>query len=192
MRGEVIPQSEKIFSVFEPHTRWVAKGKAGRPVELGVPVCILEDQHGMILYHEVLWKGGDVDHAVPLVKAAQERYADLRECSFDRGFHSPENRRQLDELLEVNALPAKGKLSRVAKQRETAVRFREARQRHPAVESKINDLEHRGLGRVRTHGAKGFARTVALAVVACNLHRYGQLLREQMREKERRRLKLAA
>ena len=42
---------------FEPHTRWNAKGKAGRPVELGVPVCILEDQHQFILHHRVLWEG---------------------------------------------------------------------------------------------------------------------------------------
>ena len=36
---------EKVFSVFEEHTRWIAKGKAGVPVELGVPVCVVKDQH---------------------------------------------------------------------------------------------------------------------------------------------------
>ncbi len=30
LRGETIPQEAKVFSVFEPHTRWCAKGKAGR------------------------------------------------------------------------------------------------------------------------------------------------------------------
>ena len=29
-----------MFSIFETHTRWIAKGKAGTPVELGVPVCV--------------------------------------------------------------------------------------------------------------------------------------------------------
>ena len=192
LHGETIPQSEKIFSVFEPHTRWVSKGKAGRPVELGVPVCILEDQHRMILHHALMWQGEDVDDAVPMVKAAQRRYADLRQCSFDRGFHSPENRRQLDELLDVNVLPAKGKLSAAAKQRESEPVFKAARQQHPAVESKINDLEQRGLDRVRTHGAKGFERSVAWSVLASNLHRYGRLVRDQLRDKERPRLKLAA
>ena len=43
LRGETIPHEEKVFSVFEQHTRWISKGKAGRPVELGVPVCVLED-----------------------------------------------------------------------------------------------------------------------------------------------------
>ena len=42
LKGETIPQNEKVFSIFEPHTRWISKGKAGCPVELGVPVCIIE------------------------------------------------------------------------------------------------------------------------------------------------------
>ena len=36
LRGETIPHEEKVFSIFEEHTRWVSKGKAGTPVELGV------------------------------------------------------------------------------------------------------------------------------------------------------------
>ena len=39
------------------------------------------------------------------------------------------------------------------------------RRQHPAVESAINSLEHRGLDRVRTHGTEGFARMVALSVL---------------------------
>ena len=43
LRGETIPHEEKVFSIFEPHTRWISKGKAGCPVELGVPVCASAD-----------------------------------------------------------------------------------------------------------------------------------------------------
>ena len=38
LEGETIPHEEKLFSLFEPHTRWIMKGKTGRPVELGVPL----------------------------------------------------------------------------------------------------------------------------------------------------------
>ncbi len=31
LQGEVIPQKEKVLSVFEEHTRWISKGKAGAP-----------------------------------------------------------------------------------------------------------------------------------------------------------------
>ena len=36
------------------------------------------------------------------------------------------------------------------------------------MKSAINDLKHRGLDRVLAHGAMGFARVVALSVVAVN------------------------
>ena len=64
--GEKIPQGEKVFSIFEPHTRWIAEGKAGITQELGVPVCVVEDQRRFILHHRIMWRGGDIDHAAAL------------------------------------------------------------------------------------------------------------------------------
>ncbi len=90
LRGGTIPHEEKIFSIFEPHPRWIAKGKAGRPVELGVPVCVLEDPYGLLLPHRVRWQGGDVDVAVPMIQAARAQYPDRTRCRFDRRFHPGE------------------------------------------------------------------------------------------------------
>ncbi len=109
LEGETIPHEEKLFSLFEPHTRWIMKGKAGKPVELGVPLTVLEDQHPFILGWHLQWQGGDVDMAVPLVAACQAQYPELRGCSFDRRFHSPANQQQLAAMLEHVALPAKGR-----------------------------------------------------------------------------------
>ena len=192
LRGETIPHKEKVFSIFEDHTRWVSKGKAGTPVELGVPVAIIEDQYQFILHHQILWQGEDVDVALPMVEAVQALYPELRACSFDRGFHSPDNRVRLDALLDVNALPGKGYLSRANREREEEESFVSARRAHPAIESAINGLEHRGLDRVRSHGAEGFARMVALSVLATNLHRIGLILQKRERERERKRLRRAA
>ncbi len=183
LRGETIPQDEKVFSIFETHTRWISKGKAGTPVELGVPVCVLEDNHGFILHHEVMWQGSDVDYAQPMIRETQARFPELRWCSFDRGFHSPENRLRLDELLDHNVLPRKGRLSKVDRDREQDEMFVAMRRQHPAIESAINNLEHRGLDRVRAFGADGFARVVALSIVAFNIHRIGLLLRRKTRRR---------
>ncbi len=172
-----------MFSIFETHMRWISKGKAGTPVELGVPVCVLEDNHGFILHHEVMWQGSDVDYAQPMIRETQARFPELRWCSFDRGFHSPENRLRLDELLDHNVLPRKGRLSKVDRDREQDETFVAMRRQHPAIESAINNLEHRGLDRVRAFGADGFARVVALSVVAFNIHRIGLLLRRKTRRR---------
>lgn len=152
IHGEVIPQEEKVFSVFEPHTRWIVKGKAGVPVELGVPVCIVEDQYQFILNHRVMWEQSDVDVCVPFIEETKRMYPEFEACSFDQGFHSPKNRKSLDEILEGNYLPKKGKLGKKDKQRQGAEEFKEARKQHPAVESAINGLNHKGCDKVRVHG----------------------------------------
>ena len=126
-------------------------------------MCVVEDQFQFILHHKILWEGSDTDIAVSIINETQALHRDLRVCSFDRGFHSPGNRGQLDAMLDLNALPRKGRLSVAEREREEAQAFAEARRQHPAVESAINNLEHRGLDRVRSHGADGFAHTVALS-----------------------------
>ena len=192
LRGEKIPQGEKLFSIFEGHTRWISKGKAGKTVEFGVPVCVVEDGNGFLLGHEILWTGGDADVAVPLIRRCREAFPGLRGCSFDRGFHSPSNREELDKLLDLNALPKKGKLSAAEREREAEPAFAAARRKHSGVESAINSLEHRGLDRVRLRGPDGFERAVGLSVLAFNVHRTGQILRERERKRmqlERRRMR---
>jgi hypothetical protein len=178
-QDQIIPHQEKVFSLFEPHTRWLCKGKAGTPVELGVAVCVLEDQHQFILHHRILWHETDDQIAVAIVKETQARYPQLHQCSFDRAFHSPANREALDELLDHNILPKKGRLSEADKAREYDEHFIQARHQHAAVESCINNLEQRGLNRCRAYGKRGFERHVALAIVAANVHRIGLLLQRK-------------
>jgi len=88
------PHKEKVFSIFEEHTEWVSKGKAGVPVELGVRVCVLEDQHQFILQHRVMWQETDDKIAVAMIDDAQQRFPEINQCSFDKGFHSKGNVRE--------------------------------------------------------------------------------------------------
>ena len=111
IEDEIIPHSEKVFSLFEEHTEWICKGKAGVPVELGLRVCVLEDQYGFILHHKVMEKETDDKVALEMVKATQVNFENLKSCSFDKGFYTPDNKKKLAELLEASILPQKGKLS---------------------------------------------------------------------------------
>ena len=190
--GEKIPHKEKVFSIFEPHTRWISKGKAGCTQELGVPVCVVEDQYRFLLHHQIMWDGTDVDYAISIVSQTQQRFANFNACSFDKGFHSVRNQAQLAEQLEQCALPRKGRLSAAAAEHEAQDWFKAARKQHPAVESKINCLEHCGLDRVLDHGKKGFARAVSLSVLSANLKRLGTLLRDKERKSLARRQRLRA
>jgi len=184
--GETIPHDEKVFSIFEPHTEWISKGKAGVPVELGVKVCILEDQHRFILHHHVMQKETDDQVTVSMVEEARKRFPKLNACSFDKGFHSPENQIALKAQLDLVALPRKGKLSQQSQAIEQSDDFVKARRAHSAVESAINALEVHGLDMCPDHGINGFKRYVALAVVARNIHRIGAILWQQEIKREER------
>ena len=132
-----------------------------------------------------MWTGSDVDFAVPIVEITKELFPDFCAASFDRGFHGPANRARLDELLDDNVLPKKGRLSKAKRDHEQGETFAAMRRQHPAVESAINNLEHCGPDRVQSKGREGFARMTALAVVALNVHRLGRVLRQQAREQHR-------
>jgi hypothetical protein len=191
IQGEVIAHSEKVFSIFQPHTEWISKGKVGVPVELGVKVCVLEDQYQFILHHHVMQKQTDEQVAVEMVSQAKKRFPQLNACSFDKGFHSPANQLALKEQLEQVVLPRKGKLSRQAQQEEQAPDFVKARRAHSAVESAINALEIHGLDVCPDHGIEGFKRYVALAVLARNIHRIGDIVWQRDMEREQRKAKYA-
>lgn len=197
LKGERIPHSEKVFSIFEEHTEWVSKGKAGVPVELGVRVCVLEDQHQFILHHRVMWQETDDQVAVPMIEDALKRFPMIKQCSFDKGFYSKNNVPNLNKQLENVILPKKGRCNQEEKDWQKSEIFGQARRQHSAVEACINNLEVRGLDRCLSYGRAGFERHVALSIVATNVHRIGLLLqrKEQARLKQieqRQNLRLAA
>jgi hypothetical protein len=191
LEGETIPHQEKIFSVFEEHTEWICKGKAGVPVELGRKVCVMEDQYGFYLHHQVMRNQSDDQVAVSMVEESQQRFPELRACSFDKGFHSPFNQADLRKILDLSVLPKKGRLSERDKEREYSPEFIHARRKHSAVESGINGLEVHGLDCCPDRGEERFTRYVALAVLARNIQQLGALIRKK-ELKHLRRLKKAA
>jgi len=187
---EVIKHEEKIFSVFEEHTEWISKGKAGVPVELGLRVCIMEDQYQFILHHRVMEKETDDKIAITMVEEAMRRFPDFKSCSFDKGFWTPFNQERLEEILERVVLPKKGRLSVEDRKRQEDEYFVRERKQHSAVESGINALNHHGLDKCPDHGIYGFKRYVALAIVGSNLHRLGGILLEKEKKALKRRVKL--
>jgi transposase, IS5 family len=186
INGETIAHSEKVFSIFEPHTEWISKGKAGVPVELGLKVCIVKDQFQFVLHHWVMENENDDQIAVPIIEEAQRRFPDFKACSFDKGFHNPHNQSELASMLDIAVLPRKGKLSAINREIENSEEFKAARRRHSAVESAINALENHGLNRCPDHGIEGFKRYVALAIVARNIQIIGHMLQQKEVKKLRR------
>jgi len=175
IKGEKIPHEEKVFSIFEPYTEWIQKGKSGKAVELGLKIAVGTDQYGFILTHKVMKKQQDVEVAVPMVKKIKKQY-DVESVSFDKGFWSPSNKEQIEKMIEIVVMPKKGKLNKQDSENERSKTFRQLRNQHSAIESSINSLEHHGLNRCPDKGLKNFKKYTALGILSYNLHLLGKLL----------------
>lgn len=186
INGENIPHSEKVFSIFETHTEWISKGKAGVPQELGLKVCILEDQYGFILHHQVMQKQTDDQVAVPMVLMTQGNFPELTICSFDKGYYTPKNVKELTLLLDKVILCKKGKLSQEQAEIESSTEITWYRRKHSAVESAINALENHSLDRCPDHGIEGFTRYVSLAVLSRNLQILGNIIQKRNINRQKR------
>ena len=155
-------------------------------MELGLRVGVLEDTMGFVLHHQVMEKQTDEKVAVDMVKAAQARFPILGQCSFDKGFHSPQNQVELAKKLDCVVLPKKGRCNKEERERQGSEAFKTSRRKHSAVESGINALEVHGLDRCLDHGIDGFKRYVALAIVARNIQKLGAALQKKVQQQERR------
>ncbi len=179
LQGEQVPNSEKLFSMFEPHTQLYKRGKAGEPVQFGRLVMVYEDAAGFIAHHHILPREAtDASVVVEQTRIVQARLGGrIEEASFDRGFHSPENQVELAKIISHPCLPKPGAKQAAAQAASATVQFRAARQRHPGIESAIGALQSgNGLKRCRDHSEIGFERYISLGILGRNLQALGKLL----------------
>jgi IS5 family transposase len=148
---------------------------------------VLKDQYGFLLHHQVMEQETDDKVAIAMVQSAREKFGNLSCCSFDKGFYTPENRKQLANILDSVVLPKKGRLSEKDKQIEHSDEFIESRRKHSAVESSINALENHGLDRCLDHGLHGFKRYVGLSVLARNIQILGHMIQQKEAERQKKR-----
>lgn len=192
LNGEVIPATEKIYSIFEPHTEWITKGKLNKKVELGHLLLLTTDQYQFIVDYKIMEGEKDASQIKPLIERLEKKWVDkkISSISFDKGFFSKDNFEALAaSKLGHIILPKKGKKTIAEKERESDKTFKKLRNQHSAVESNINMLEHHGLNRCMDKGIKGFKRCVGLSVLSYNLHLLGNALQAAEKKKEEKKQK---
>jgi len=182
IEGETVPNSDKIFSMFETHTQLYRRGKAGQPNQFGRLVMVYEDAAGFISHYFMLPRDAqDADVVVQQTRIVQDRHNnEIEEASFDRGFDSPGNEEQLRTIIEYPCLPKKTPSEYQEQTKNASIRFRDARQRHPGIESAIGALQSgNALERCRDRTEIGFERYIGLGILGRNLHVLGKLLIQQ-------------
>ena len=199
LQEETIPAAEKVFSLFEPHTEWITKGKTRPAVELGHRFLIATCQNQLIHDYDVPIGVAEVDLSLPVTNRLLGRYGpgSLASLSFDQGFSRNADRELLSLSVPVVVMPKRGNKNAAATQREHEKKFVALRRAHSAVESKINSLEPHGLNRCPDVGLAGYRRYVGYGVMSYNLHVIGRELLARARataeqEREPAPLRIAA
>jgi len=193
LQGEKIPHQEKLFSIFEDYTEWINKGKKRPNVELGKKVSITTDQYGLIVDSYLMEKQADSQLVIPTAKRLSTKYNAIESWSFDKGYWHKENKAFLQTKVVQVIMPKKGKPNKIEQAEQQAKEFKKLPNKHSAVESNINELEHCGLDRCPDRGFHAFKRYVGMGIVAYNLKRIGRemLAQEQAKEKKRKQKRAA-
>jgi len=180
LKGETIPHHEKMFSIFEEYTEWITKGKRHPNVELGKNTAITTDHYHLIVDYHVMDHETDSEIVIPLFKRIITKYL-VASWSFDRGFWNKDNKQKLMVDIANVIMPRKGKKNKSESEEENQKIFKKFKNKHSAIESNINELEHHGLDRCPDRSYDHFKRYIGLAVCAYNLKRIGKQLLDQER-----------
>ena len=153
-------------------------------------MCI-RDSH-LIVDYQVMEHQADSE-IVPALAARLSEMFNIESWSFDKGFWHKDNKKLLRECVKKVVMPKKGKCNKEEQIEEKLPAFKKFRNKHSAIESNINELEHRGLDRCPDKGYENFKRYIGLAVGAYNLRRIGaEIIAQEVSKKLPQQQKLAA
>jgi len=179
--GEQVPNAAKIYSIFEPHTDLIKRGKVRTPVEFGHKVFIAESAQGLITQYEVL-KGNpcDEDHVEPSLRRHEAAFGSAPQLySSDRGFYSDRNITACRQGgVSMVCIPQRGGNKTVERQTyENSQAFKKGQRFRAGIEGRISVLfRGRGMKRCLAEGRERFELWVAAAVFANNLMTIAALL----------------
>jgi transposase, IS5 family len=185
VQGEQVPTDEKVYSIFEPHTDLIKRGKVLKPIEFGHKVFLAESGGGLITQYRVL-TGNPADqiqvapsleHHTAIFGHAPDLY------SSDRGFFNDANLDRCKEAgVTLTCIPQAGGGKRSAEREalEKSPAFKKGQRFRAGIEGRISVLfRGRGMKRALVEGRDRFELLVGAAVLANNLMKIADLLRQK-------------
>jgi len=187
--GELVPAEQKLYSLFEPHTDLIKRGKARKPVEFGHKVFLAESRVGLITDYRVL-RGNPPDSAQ--VAGSLENHQRLfarapRLYAADRGFDHPAARSLCEKsgVVELCIPQRGGKLGAARAATQHSCRFKAGQRYRAGIEGTISVLlRGRGMRRCLLAGPIRFELLVSASVLAANFLRLGTLLERRVRKRK--------
>ena len=190
LEGEKVPDADKVYSIFEPHTDLIKRGKVQTPLEFGHKVFLAESAQGLITQYKVL-NGNPADeaHVQPSLQHHRKIFGHAPDLyGTDRGFYSTDNVRACKQNgVKVVSIPQRGGQKTPQRQAlEKSATFKKGQRFRAGIEGRISVLfRGRGMKRCRAKGRKRFELLVGAAVLTNNLMRIAALLMKASTRKRR-------
>jgi len=181
LNGEQVPTAEKLYSIFEPHTDLIKRGKVQTPIEFGHKVFLAESARGLITQYEVL-DGNPVDeqHVITSLERHKQTFGEVPKLyGSDRGFFSERNVMSCKQQgVKVVCIPQRGGTKAPEREAyEKSREFKDGQRFRAGIEGRISVLfRGRGMKRCLAEGRERFELWVAAAVLANNLMKVAALL----------------
>jgi len=173
INGEQVPSAEKVFSLFEDHTELIKRGKAGKPIEFGHKVLLVETGEKFIIHYETMPKQRADKN---LIQESLKAHGKVFGCkpavlAGDKGFYeSMEQIKQLSKKADTVSICKKGRRTAEEDERESTEEFKAGQRFRAGIEGTISALKRAyKLGRCLFKGFKNFASSVGCAVFCHNL-----------------------
>ena len=170
----------KLFSIFEPSTEVIRRGKAGKPNEFGKMVKVQEAENQVVTDFEVYdQRPADSDLLIPAIEIHQQRTGRTPDmATADAGFYSAKNTAAAKRAgVKRVSVPSRSTKNADLKREQKKRWFRKGQKWRTGCEGRISVLKRRhGLNRCRYKGAAGMKRYVGLGIIADNLINIGKAM----------------
>ena len=108
MDGEKVPAAERVFSIFEPHTELIKRGRRQKPVEFGHAVLLCQTREKFITdYHAFEHKPADCNLTEEVINRHETLFGETPEVlAGDKGFcPDAKTYEELEERVGTLAIP---------------------------------------------------------------------------------------
>jgi IS5 family transposase len=178
LKGEKVPASEKLLSLFETHTDIICRGKTHSPAEFGHKVFFSVGKSGLILDYRVCEGNPGDDSLWPeAIERHAARFGNVpKEMTGDRRFYSRDNIKAAETAgVKHVAIPKPGKPTQESVERTKQPWWKRLMRFRSGIEGILSWLLRSfGLHRCLWRGLEHFSAYVGWAVLGCNLTQFAR------------------
>lgn len=180
-----VANKNKILSFYDKDVRILVRGKAGAEVEFGNALYLAEQSDGLIVDWDFIQEQAPGDNK--LVPQSLERmrthYGSITSYTADRGFDSPENKIDLEQMDIINAICPRS-VSELEKKLEDES-FCRLQKRRGATEARMGIFKNAYLGKpLKSKGFKHRKVRIQWCILSHNLWKLATMAAERRKEIE--------